>query len=142
MRAIGPEIPEDRRLREWFAEQEQRNFERLEEGAKVIVQLVTGLYGLLFAILALSGQPAYLRTRVVQWLGTLGMIAFFVALLSALMTLFPWRCSFQEDNLSEMKRVNQRVLNRKFWSLAVSLGAFLAGVCLLALMIIAVLWKR
>lgn len=142
MRPVGPEIPEDRRLREWFAEQEQRNFDRLEDGAKVIVQLVTGLYGLLFAVLALSSQPAYLGMQAVQWLGTLGMIAFFVALISALVTVFPWRSSFQEDNLSEMKRVNQQVLNRKFWSLAVSLGAFLAGICLFALMIIAVLWKR
>ena len=141
MRPVGPEIPEDRRLREWFAEQEQRNFDRLEEGAKVIVQLVTALYGLLFTVLALSDQPAYLRMPVVQWLGTLGMMAFFVALLSALVTLFPWRSTFQEDNLSEMKRLNEQVLNRKFWSLAVSLGAFLAGVCLLALMIIVVLWR-
>ena len=142
MRPVGPEISEDRRLREWFAEQEQRNLDRLEEGAKVIVQLVTGLYGLLFAVLALSDQPTYLGMRAVQWLGTLGMMAFFVALISALVTVFPWRSSFQEDNLSEMKRVNQQVLNRKFRSLAVSLGAFLAGICLFALMIIAVLWKR
>lgn len=140
MRPIGPESPEDRALREWFAKQEKRNLERLEDGAKTIVQLVTGLYGLLFAVLAISDHPAYLGRPVVQWLGTLGMLAFFVALLSALVTLFPWRATFQEDNLSEMQRVNQQVLKRKLWGLGTALGAFLVGVCLLAVMITSVLW--
>jgi hypothetical protein len=140
MRPVGSESADDRALREWFSEHEKRNLDRLEDGAKTIVQLVTGLYGLLFAVLAISNQPVYLRRPTVQWLGTLGMLAFFVALLSALVTLFPWRSTFQEDNLSEMKRVNQTVLNRKFWSLGAALGAFLVGVCLLAIMITAVLW--
>lgn len=140
MRPIGPERPEDRALREWFAREEERNLERLEDGAKTIVQLVTGLYGLLFAVLAISHQPAYLRRPAVQWLGTLGMLAFFVALLAALVTLFPWRSTFQEDNLSEMGRVSQQVLNRKQWGLGTALGAFLVGVCLLAVIITAILW--
>jgi hypothetical protein len=140
MRAIGPENRESRRLREWFAKQEERNLDKLENGAKTIVQLVTGLYGLLFAVLAISDQPSYLGRPAVRWLGTMGMLAFFIALLAALVTLFPWCSTFQENNLSEMERVSQRVLNRKLWGLGTSLAAFLAGVCLLAVMIIAVLW--
>lgn len=140
MRPIGPESPEDRTLRKWFTNQERRNFASLEEGAKTIVQLVTGLYGLLFAVLAISNQPAYLGRFAVKWFGTLGMLAFFVALLSALVTLFPWPAQFQEDNLSEMERINQQILNRKLWGLGTALGAFLIGICLLAAMIIVVLW--
>jgi hypothetical protein len=140
MRSIGPERSDDRALRKWFSEQEKRNFDRLEDGAKTIVQLVTGLYGVLFAILAISNQPAYLRRPSVQWLGTSAMLAFFVALLSALVTLFPWRATFQENNLTEMGKVHQRVLRRKFCGLGTALVAFLVGVCLLALMIMTILW--
>jgi len=140
MRPIGPESPDDRALREWFSEQEKRNLDRLEDGAKTIVQLVTGLYGVLFAVLAISNQPVYLRRPAVQWLGTLGMLAFFVALLSALVTLFPWRATFQKDNLSEMGQVNEQVLRRKLLGLGTALGAFLVGVCLLAVMLVSILW--
>jgi hypothetical protein len=54
MRPIGPETDADRALREWFDELERHNLDRLEEGAKTVTQLVTGLYGVLFAVLALS----------------------------------------------------------------------------------------
>jgi hypothetical protein len=140
MRVVGPEKSDDRALREWFTEQEKRNVDRLEDGARTIVQLVTGLYGVLFAVLAIGSQPAYIRRASIQWLGTSAMIAFFVALVSALVTLFPWRAFFQEDNLTEMERVHKGVLRRKFWGLGTALGAFLVGACLLAGVITAILW--
>ena len=108
MHPIGPENAADRALREWFDELERHNLDRLEEGAKTITQLVTGLYGVLFAVLALSDQPAYLKQPIVQGFGIAGVALFFVALLAALVVAYPWRTSYQEDNLSSMRRRTAR----------------------------------
>ena len=140
MRPIGPETDADRALREWFDEQERRNFDRLEEGAKTLTQLVTGLYGVLFAVLALSDQPAYLKQPAVQWLGTAGVFLFFLALLAALAVVYPWRTRYQEDNLSSMQRAQQAMLRRKVWGMRVALYAFIVGAGCLAGVIVAVLW--
>ncbi|WP_322814601.1 hypothetical protein [Chloroflexus sp.] len=61
MRLVGPETKQDRELREWFATQERGNVERLEAGAQTMMQVISGLYGVLFAVLALSDQPTYLQ---------------------------------------------------------------------------------
>lgn len=141
MELVGPETAEDRALREWFDEQERRNLDRLEAGAQTITQLVTGLYGVLFAVLALSDQPAYLQRASVQWLGAGGVAAFFVALLAALVTLYPWRSTYRVDNLSEMERAYRAMLGRKLWSLRVALVTFLIGTAALGGVILAVLWQ-
>jgi MFS family permease len=141
MRDRGPETAQSRARREWFDDQEKRNLDRLEEGAKTVTQLVTGLYGVLFAVLALSNQPAYLQRPAVRWLGGLGVVAFFASLLAALVTLYPWRATFQQDNLSEMERAYAGMLRRKFWGLRVALWTFLAGIGFLGGVIVAVLWS-
>ena len=83
----GPESDEDRALREWFNEQRTKNLDRLEEGAKALAQLVTGLYSVLFAILAFSSDPvpAYLRDPLVRWLGSIavGVVGGFIPAFSA-----------------------------------------------------------
>ena len=136
----GAETPKDRALREWFDDQEKRNLDRLEDGAKTITQLVTGLYGVLFAVLALKDHPTYLQRPVVQWLGLLGVVAFFASLLAALVTVYPWRTRYQEDNVDEMAQAYQGILHRKSNSLSVALGAFVVSTGLLGAVIVAVLW--
>jgi hypothetical protein len=140
MRPIGPPSRTEEELFEWFAEQERRNFDRLETGAKTITQLVTGLYGVLFAVLALGNQPIYLRQATVQWLGSISVGAFFVALLAALVTVYPWRTRYQEDNLSSMHRAQRTMLRRKVWGLRIALWCFVVGTGFLGGVIIAVLW--
>ena len=140
MRPIGPETEADRALREWFDEQERRNFDRLEEGAKTLTQLVTGVYGVLFAVLAFSDQPAYLKQSSVQWLGVVSVFAYFVALLAALAVVYPWRSRYQQDNLSAMQRAQQAMLRRKVWGMRLALWAFLVGTGCLGGVIIVVLW--
>lgn len=143
MRDLGPESAADRTLREWFDEQEKQNLARLEEGAKAITQLVTALYGVLFAVLALSGhpQPAYLGRPAVQWSGSLALVAFFAALVAALVTQFPFRAGYQENNVSAMEHAYRSIRDRKARSLAVALCAFLLGVLCLGGLISAILWK-
>lgn len=141
MRPIGPESHADRTLRQWFEEQEKRNLDRLEEGAKTITQLVTGLFGLLLAILTLSSQPVYLKQPIAQWLGGLGVLALFIALLTALVALYPRHTAYREDNLSEMKHGYRSIMRRKIWGLRVALWSFVIGTGLLGGMIVSMLWR-
>jgi hypothetical protein len=127
-------------LREWFDELERQNLDRLEEGAKMITQLVTGLYGVLFAVLGLSDQPVYLKQPTVQGFGVAGVALFFIVLLAALVVVYPWRTSYQQDNLSSMQRAQHAMRLRKVWGLRVSLCTFVADLGCLAGVIMAVLW--
>lgn len=142
MQPIGPEREESRELREWFAEQQGKNLDRLEEGAKTLTQLITGLYGVLFAFLAFSSDPipAYLRDSAVRWLGSVALVGLFLALLAALNAQYPWASSYQEHNISSMRRARDRMRRTKVWSLRLALLLFLVGMGCLGTLIGWVLW--
>lgn len=141
MRLLGPETADDRELREWFESQERGNIERLEAGAQTIIRLVTGLYGVLFAVLALSDRPAYLQNPIVQWAGTVGVCAFFGSLLAAMMVAIPRRMVYQKDNLTEMQQVYRRLQSRKATLLRTAQLMFLIGTACLVAVILAILWN-
>ncbi|WP_298405012.1 hypothetical protein [uncultured Chloroflexus sp.] len=140
MRILGPETTDDRELREWFESQQRGNIERLEAGAQTITQLVTGLYGVLFAVLALSDQPAYLQNPVVQWAGTAGICAFFASLIAAMLVALPRRLSVQQDNLTEMQQMYRHLQGRKANLLRAAQAMFLFGTACLITVILALLW--
>jgi hypothetical protein len=142
MHPVGPETEEDRQLRAWFAEQQGKNLDRLEEGAKSLTQLITGLYGALFAFLAFSANPtpAYLHDTAVRWLGSISLGALFLALLAALATQYPRASGYQEHNLSSMRRAREGMRQVKVWSLRLALLLFLVGMGCLGALIGRVLW--
>jgi hypothetical protein len=142
MRPVGPETEEDRQLRAWFAEQQGKNLDRLEEGAKTLIQLITGLYGALFAFLALSANPtpAYLHDSAVRWLGSVSLGALFLALLAALAVQYPRASSYQDNNLSAMRRARAGMRLVKVWSLRLALLLFLIGMGCLGGLIGRILW--
>ncbi len=141
MRVIGPESEDERELRDWFEAQTRQNLDRLEEGAKTIIQLVTGLYGVLFAVLALSDQPVYLQQRAVRIAGTVSMVALFLALICAVLVVLPRRMTYQEDNLTAMQRVYRGMLARKARWLRVTLLLFLLGTAGLGSVVVIILWQ-
>lgn len=140
MRVVGPETQEEREVREWFEAQRRTNLDRLEAGAQTLIQLITGVYGVLFAVLALSDQPAYLQRPVVLWVGSVGVCAFFAALLAAIMVTLPRRVRYQEDNLTDMQRAYRRLVARKATLLRIAHIVFLIGVACLVAVILAILW--
>lgn len=140
MRVVGPETPEEREVREWFEAQRRTNLDRLEAGAQTLIQLITGVYGVLFAVLALSDQPAYLQRPVVLWAGSAGVCVFFAALLAAIMVTLPRRVRYQEDNLTDMQRAYRRLVARKATLLRIAHIIFLIGVACLVTVILAILW--
>lgn len=140
MRVVGPETPEEREVREWFEAQRRTNLDRLEAGAQTLIQLITGVYGVLFAVLALSDQPAYLQRPVVLWAGSAGVCVFFAALLAAIMVTLPRRVRYQEDNLTDMQRAYRRLVARKATLLRIAHIIFLIGIACLVTVILAILW--
>lgn len=140
MRVVGPETPEEREVREWFEAQRRTNLDRLEAGAQTLIQLITGVYGVLFAVLALSDQPAYLQRPVVLWTGSAGVCVFFAALLAAMMVTLPRRVRYQEDNLTDMQRAYRRLVARKATLLRLAHILFLIGAACLVTVILAILW--
>jgi hypothetical protein len=142
MEDLGPETIADRNLREWFDEQERTNLNRLEDGAKTISQLITALYSVLFAVLALNSQPTpvYMKDVMVHWIGSISLVSLFISLIGSLAVTYPSKVSIQEDNLSSMKRSLKHLQQRKLWALRVSVCFFLLGMSNLGLLILWVLW--
>ncbi|WP_322822487.1 hypothetical protein [Chloroflexus sp.] len=141
MQLIGPETERDRELREWFAAQERGNVERLEAGAQTMMQVISGLYGVLFAVLALSDQPTYLQLPVVRWAGSAGVCIFFASLVAAMLVLLPRRIAYQEDNLTAMRRAYDHLLRRKATLLQVAQVLFLGGIACVIAVILAIVWQ-
>lgn len=140
MRVIGPETAADRELREWFETQRRANLDRLESGAQTLIQLITGVYGVLFAVLALNDQPAYLQLPVVRVMGSVGLCIFFAALIAAVLAIVPQRVRYQTDNLTDMQREYNRLVSRKAALLRVAQIGFVLGIACLVAVMLAVLW--
>lgn len=140
MRVIGSETAAERELREWFETQRRANLDRLESGAQTLIQLITGVYGVLFAVLSLNDQPAYLQLPVVRVMGSAGLGIFFAALIAAVLVIIPQRVRYQTDNLTDMQRAYNRLVSRKAALLRVAQIGFVLGIACLVAVMLAVLW--
>lgn len=140
MRVVGPEQQEDRELREWFETQRRGNIERLIAGGQTLIQLITGVYGVLFGVLALNDQPAYLKQPTVQWFGSIGVCLFFVALITATTVVVPRRNPYQANNLTELPQVYRDIVKRKATMLMVAQVCFVLGIGCVVGVILAIVW--
>lgn len=140
MRAKGSETAEQKALREWFEQQVDHNMGQIEEGARQINQLVTALFGVMFAVLAFGDSPSILQLLPVKVLGSLAVFAYFFALLASLDVLYPWANAFRKGDLTDMRRTYDGILARKVRSLRVAMGGFGAGTICLGCLVLAALW--
>lgn len=140
MKPKGSETPQQRALREWFERQRQGNMMQIEEGARQVNQLVTAMFGVMFAVLAFGDSPDLLQLQSVKILGTLTIFAYFIALLASLDVLYPWANAFFKNNLTDMRRTYDSILARKVRSLRIAMGSFTAGTVCLGMLLLAALW--
>lgn len=124
------------RLREWFEAQEKGNIERLESAAQTLIQLITGLYGVLFAVLALNSNPPYLQAGEAKVLGGITILLFFIGLAAALVVLYPRSYVYQEDNVTLMERTFKKIIERKKDGLMVAVVGFGGGMLFLFLLLL------
>ncbi len=113
-------------LHAWFAEQEKDPTKNLDEAARQIIGLVTGLYTVVFGILAFAADPvpAYLAHTSVRVLGVLAVVGYLTALLGALVVVVPSAYHYASASQTQRKQAFDALMQRKSWALRVALGAF------------------
>lgn len=89
--SIREENSEEKKLREWFETQALESPKNLEEAARLLIGLVTGLLGVLFGVLTVSAEtlPSYLSLPAVKWCGILAVALWLLSLLCALVVVTP-----------------------------------------------------
>lgn len=127
------ENPAEAALREWFEKQALASPANLEEAARLLIGLITGLYGLLFSVLAVAGDPlpGYLKLPPVKILGVLSVILLMVCLLAALDVVLPRPWQASSGLPASQKAEFERIVQRKAQALKLAVYAFAVGAALL-----------
>ena len=91
--SIREENSAEKNLREWFETQALASPDNLEEAARLLIGLITGLLGALFAVLTISAEklPAYLSLPLVRWSGVAAIVFWLLSLLCGLAVVLPRR---------------------------------------------------
>ncbi|MCI0477310.1 MAG: hypothetical protein L0Y55_13760 [Anaerolineales bacterium] len=138
---IRAETPAEKALDEWFQKQSLASPDTLEEAARLIIGLVTGLLGALFGVLTVASNPLpkYLSDPVVRTLGIVDVAFLLFALIASLAVVLPRRWTFNPAQPASELATFEKILNRKSSALLVATIAFGAGIAVLALTLVIVL---
>ena len=129
---------EDIRLKTLFDEMKKNQLTFLDEAGKRIIELSTGLLGLLFAVTAFGKDfpPPYLAANPNgQGLATGVLVAFVLALFFGVLTVQPRSYNYFPHNLSGMKDQLKKIITYKSWCMIAATWAFFIGALLLAVLV-------
>ncbi len=134
---IRAETDAERTQREWFQKAIQDSPTRLEESARQLIGLVTGLIGVLFTVISIvkNPNPQYLDLPMVRPLGLAVVVLLLVSLGAALVVVIPWRWTYQPALPASEVAVFQKILQRKSTSLTLAATCFGIGVLALAVVL-------
>jgi hypothetical protein len=139
-RVVGAhaETDEERALREWFSQQVLASPSNLEEAARLLIGLVTGLLGLLFTVLAVAANllPAYLNLPLVRGLGAAVVVLLLLSLIAALLVVIPWRWTFNPAQPASEAATFARILGRKSTALTFAASFFGLGLIVLGMVLV------
>jgi hypothetical protein len=130
--------PEEERLIETFDELRKGQLEFLDQAGKRIIELSTGLLGLLFAVVAFGDDfpPPYLAGNpTAQWEAVSVLALLVIALLAGVITVQPKRYKFPRADLGRMRQELETILTFKSRWMKVATWAFFLGTGVLALLI-------
>ena len=135
---VRAETDEERAQREWFAHQVLASPSNLEEAARLLIGLVTGLLGALFTVLTISNNPlpAYLNLPLVRVLGAAVVVFLRLGLGAALVVVIPWRSTFNPAQPASEAATFARILRRKSTALTFAAVFFGLGVLLLGVVLV------
>lgn len=89
------ETEQEKQTGDWFSAQALESPKTLDEAARLLVGLVTGLLGALFGVLTVSAEklPPYLSFPLVKLFGVAAVLLWLAALLASLAVVLPrrWR---------------------------------------------------
>lgn len=128
----------DEKLDTLFSELEKGQLEFLDQAGKRIIELVTALLGVLFAIIAFGKDfpPAYLAgNNVAKGLMLGAVFAYFLALLFALLMVQPRRYRYYPNNITRTEDELGKMMSFKVTGLRIAGGLFFIATFLLVLLI-------
>jgi hypothetical protein len=133
-----PLSEEQIRLNVLFDEMKKNQLTFLDEAGKRVVELSTGLLGVLFAVTAFGKDfpPPYLKANPnSQWLAIAVLAIFILALLFGVLTVQPRNYGYYEYNLTRMRKELDKIVVYKSFCMQVATWAFFGGTLLLAVLI-------
>jgi len=137
-----PPSDEQNKLLALFDELEKGQLGFLDQAGKRIVELCTGLMGVLFAVTAFGEKfpPPYLENDdTAQWLVVLTLVLYLGAMFMGLWTVQPRRYKRYRHNLSEMEKVLEQIIRSKSRALRAAGVLFWLASLMLALLIASVI---
>ncbi len=138
---IRVETPEEAAQREWFAKQALESPEHLEEAARLLIGLITGLLGALFTVLAIADDPApaYLRLIWLRVDGVIVVVALLASLLCALVVVVPRQWTSKPAQPATQIQTLEKILSHKSQWLARAVWTFGGGIVALGVALVAAL---
>lgn len=139
--SIREENSEEKKLREWFETQALESPKNIEDAARLLIGLVTGLLGALFGVLTVSAEtlPAYLSLPAVKLFGVLAVALWLLSLLAGLAVVTPRRWGTNMERPDTQKDVFRQITSYKSNWLRVSVILFGAAIVALGVVLITAL---
>ena len=139
--SIREESDEEKKLREWFEVQLLESPKNIEEAARLLIGLITGLLGALFGVLTISAEtlPAYLSLPVIKLFGVGAVGLWLVSLLCGLMVVTPRKWQSNAGRPDTQSQVFKELLKFKSEWLRASVILFGAAIIALGIVLITAL---
>jgi hypothetical protein len=139
--SIREENPQEKKLREWFETQALESPKNLEEAARLLIGLVTGLLGALFGVLTVSAEtlPAYLSLPLIKVFGVGAVALWLLSLLCGLAVVTPRKWQSDAGKPETQRQVLAQLLEGKSAWLRASVLFFGAAVLALGVVLVTAL---
>ena len=139
--SIREENAQEKKLREWFETQSLESPKNLEEAARLLIGLVTGLLGALFGVLTISAEtlPSYLSLTSVKAFGVGAVSLWLLSLLCGLVVVIPLKRQSDAGNPYTQQKVFRELLIHKSTWLKYSVIFFGLAVVALGIVLITAL---
>ncbi len=136
--SIREETPEEKKLREWFETQSLESPKTLEDAARLLIGLVTGLLGALFGVLTVSAEtlPAYLSLPFVKVFGVGAVGLWLLSLLCGLVVVTPRKWQSDAGKPETQRQAFAQIL--KYKSDWLKASVFFFGIAVFALGVVLV----
>ena len=132
----------DDALYAWFAEQQTKSVDNIEQAARQIIALCGTLLTVLLGLVALTSAnpPGYLQWWVIQWLSLGGVVGLFLALASALTVVIPNVTTVTLNEPDKLTDAWRELLTAK--SIGLTIAVLVFGVAMLCItgVIVGALW--
>lgn len=142
--SVREESSEEKKIREWFETQTIESPKNLEEAARLLISLVTGLLGFIFGVFTFSNlnMSSFLALPLIKVCGVIALTLWLLSLVSGLFVVLP-RPWFTNANYPSSELVIfKKVLRYKSNWLTISAVSFGIAIIALGTILIAFLLQK